>query len=54
MLVMCGQCGYIWSSYLFTMYIDNLSNISNSSGIGCHMHNCCTSHMFCTDNLCVK
>ena len=34
------------------MYIDDLSNMLNSSGIGCHIHNCGTSHV-CADGLCV-
>ena len=41
------------SPYLFIVYIDDLSNMLNSPGIGCHIHNCCTSHGFYADNLCV-
>ena len=39
--------------YLFTEYVDDLSNTLNSAGIGCHIHNCCIKHMFYTDDLCV-
>ena len=37
--------GGILSPYLFTVYVDDLSKMLNSAGIGCHIHNCCTSHM---------
>ena len=52
-LQMLVMCDYTLSPYLFTMYIDDVSNMSHSAGIGCHMHNCCTSRVFCTDDLCV-
>ena len=45
--------GGILSPYLFTVYVDDLSNMLNSSGIGCHIHNCCTIHMFYADDVCV-
>ena len=45
--------GGILSPYLFTLYVDDLSNMLNSAGIGCHIHNCCTNHMFYADDLCV-
>ena len=45
--------GGILSPYLFTVYVDDLSNMLNSAGIGCHIHNCCTNHMFYADDLCV-
>jgi len=37
--------------YCFTVYIEDLSNMLNSAGIGSHIHNCCTSHVFCTDEV---
>ena len=37
---------------LFTVYIDDLSNRLNRAEIGCHVHNCCTSHVFYADDLC--
>ena len=45
--------GGILSPYLFTVYVDDLSNMLNSAGIGCDIHNCCTNHMFYADDLCV-
>ena len=45
--------GGILSPYLFTVYIDDLSNTLNSAGLGCHIHNCCTNHMFYAYDLCV-
>ena len=39
--------------YLFIVYIDDLSNMLNSAGIGCHIHNCCTNHVFYADDVCV-
>ena len=47
------QQGGILPPYLFTAYIDDLSNMLNSAGIGCHIHNCCTNPMFYADDLCV-
>ena len=35
------------------MYMDDLSNILNSAGIGCHIHNCCINHVFYADDICV-
>ena len=56
------QQGGILSPYLFTMYVDDLSNMLNSAGIGCHIHNRCTNHMFAPNtsglqallNICTK
>ena len=45
--------GGILSPYLFTVYVDDLSNMLNSAGIGCRIHNCCTNIMFYADDLCV-
>ena len=41
------------SPYLFIVYIDDLNNMLNSAGIGCHIHNCCTNHVFYADDICV-
>ena len=41
------------SPYLFIVYIDELSNMLNSAGIGCHIHNYCTNHVFYADDICV-
>ena len=38
--------GGILSPYLLIVYIDDLSNMLNSAGIGCHIHNCCINHVF--------
>ena len=46
--------GEILSPYLFIVYIDDTSNVLNSVGIDCHIHNCCSSHVFYADNLCVS
>ena len=45
--------GGILSPYLFIVYIDDLSNMLNSAGIGCHIHNCCINHVFYADDICV-
>ena len=47
------QQGGILSPYLFIVYIDDLSNMLNSAGTGCHIHNCCTNHVFYADDICV-
>ena len=39
--------------YLFTVYVDDLSNTLNNAGIGCHVNNFCTNHVFYADDLCV-
>ena len=41
------------SPYLFIVYIDDLSNMLHSAGIGSHIHNCYTSHVFYADDVCV-
>ena len=43
--------GGILSPYLF-IFIDELSNMLNSAGIGCHIHNYCTNHVFYADDMC--
>ena len=45
--------GGIFSPYLFIVYIDDLSNMLNIARIGCHIHNCCTNHVFYADDICV-
>ena len=35
------------------MYIVDLSNILNSPGTGCQIHDCCINHVFYADDLCV-
>ena len=45
--------GGILFPYLFIVYIDDLSNMLNSGGTGCHIHNCCTNHVFYADDVCV-
>ena len=37
----------------FTVYVDDSSNILTSACIGCHIHHCCTNHMFYAEDLCV-
>ena len=44
--------GGILSPYLFIVYIDDLTNMLNSAGIGCHIHNC-IKHVFYADDICV-
>ena len=44
--------GGILSPYLFIIYIDDLSNMLNSAGIGCHIHYYCTNHVFYADDMC--
>ena len=38
--------GGILSPYLFNVYVDDLSNMLNSTGIGCHIQKCCTNICF--------
>ena len=45
--------GGILSTYLVIVYIDELSNMLNSAGIGCHIHTYCTNHVFYADDICV-
>ena len=45
--------GGILSPYLFIIYIDDLSNMLNSAGIGCHIHNCCTNPVLYANDVCV-
>ena len=35
------------------MYIDDLCNILNRAGIGCHIYNCCTNHVLYANEQCV-
>ena len=44
--------GGILSPYLFIVYSNDLSNMLNSAGILCHIHNCCTNHVFYADDMC--
>ena len=43
--------GGILFPYLCIVY--DLSNILNSPGTGCQIHNCCISHVFYADDSCV-
>ena len=45
--------GGILCPYLFTVYVNDLSNMPNKGEIGCHINNCCANHVFYTDDLCV-
>ena len=45
--------GGILSSKLFTVYMDDLSNILISSGVGCFLNNVCLNHVFYADDLCL-
>lgn len=47
-----GQRG-IFSPYLFTVYVDDLSETLNKASIGCHIDNCCANHVFYADSLLV-
>ena len=29
------------------------STMLNSAGVGCHIHNCCTNHVYDADDLCI-
>ena len=49
----CVRQDGILFPYLFIVYIDDLSNMLNSAGIGCLIHNCCTNHVFYADDICV-
>ena len=47
-----AQQGEILSSKLFSIYMDDLSNLLVSSGIGCLLDKVCFNHVFYTDDLC--
>ena len=44
--------GEILSPKLFSVYMDDLSNILISSGVCCFLNNVCFSHVFYSDDLC--
>ena len=43
--------GGILSPKLFSVYMDDLSNILISSGVGCFLNNVCFNHVFYADDL---
>ena len=45
--------GGILSQKLFSFYIDNLSSLLISSGIGCFLDKVCFNHIFYADDLCL-
>ena len=45
--------GGILSSKLFSVYMDDLSNLLISSGIGCFLDKVCFNHVFYADDLCL-
>ena len=45
--------GGILSPKLFSVYMDDLSNLLISSGIGCFLDKDCFNHVFYTDDLCL-
>ena len=45
--------GGILSPKLFSVYMDDLSNILISSGVGCFLNNVCFNHVFYADDLCL-
>ena len=45
--------GGILSPKLFSVYIDDLSNMLIRSGVGCYIDNVCVKHVFYADVLCL-
>ena len=45
--------GGILSPKVFSVYMDDLSNILISSGVGCFLNNVCFNHVFYADDLCL-
>ena len=45
--------GGILSSKLFSLYMDDLSNLLFNSGIGCFLDKVCFKHVFYADDLCL-
>ena len=45
--------GGILSPKLFSLYMDDLSNLLISSGCGCFLNNVCFNHVFYADDLCL-
>ena len=45
--------GGILSPYLFTIYVNDLSEKLNTSMVGLHMCNVCINHIFYADDLCI-
>ena len=48
-----GVQGGILSPSLFSVYMDDLSSLLNTSRIGCHIDDVCINHVFYADNLCL-
>ena len=42
--------GGILSPKLFSVYMDDLSNLLISSGVGCVLNKVCFNHVFCADD----
>ena len=47
----CVRQGGILSPKLFSVYMDDLSNLLISSGVGCFLNNVCFNHVFYEDDL---
>ena len=45
--------GGILSPKLFSVYMDDLSNLVICSGVGCFLNNVCFNHVFYADDLCL-
>ena len=45
--------GGIFSPKMFSVYMDDLSNLLISSGVGCFLNNVCFNPVFYADNLCL-
>ena len=45
--------GGILSPKLFSVYMDDLSNMLIGSGVGCYIDNVCVNHVFYADDLCL-
>ena len=45
--------GGILSPKLFSVYMDDLSNVLIRSGVGCYIDNVCVNHVFYADDLCL-
>ena len=47
------QQGWSLSPKLFSVYIDDLSNMLIRNGVGCYIDNVCGYHVFYADDLCL-
>ena len=45
--------GWILSPKLFSVYMDDRSNMLIRSGVGCYIDNVCVNHVFYAENLCL-